>query len=150
MMLLRKTFLSNSLNVMLCKLWLQHQSLCHTMSTLLTVSQSQFKLNSEDCYSRVLYNFIITNSLTWQHELRTHWAHHCCSYRNWRKTQNTMSVREESDKHHIKWLCMHCENNSHFIKNCKLLSAVWSHIINIVTAETVKKTTEEEKNSKKE
>ncbi len=45
---------------------------------------------------------------------------------------------------------MYCEDNSYFIKNCKLLSAVWSCVINIVTAETVKKTTEEEKNSEKE
>ncbi len=33
---------------------------------------------------------------------------------------------------------MHCEDNSHFIKNCKLLSAVWSCVINVVSAETVK------------
>jgi hypothetical protein len=44
---------------------------------------------------------------------------------------------------------MHCRDNDHFIKNCKLLSAVQSCIINVVTAETVKKTTEEEKNSKR-
>jgi hypothetical protein len=49
----------------------------------------------------------------------------------------------------MKQLYMHCEDNSHFIKNCKLLSAVQSHIINVVTAETVKKVTEEEKNSEK-
>jgi len=53
-------------------------------------------------------------------------------------------------EHHTKQLCMHCKDNDHFIKNCKLLSAVQSHIINVVAAETVKKTTEEEKNSKKE
>jgi len=45
---------------------------------------------------------------------------------------------------------MHCKDNSHFIKNCKLLSAVQSCVINVITAETVKKTTEEEKNSEKE
>ncbi len=53
-------------------------------------------------------------------------------------------------KCHTKWLCMHCKDNGHFIKNCKLLPAVWSCIINVAAAETVKKTTEEEKNSKKE
>jgi len=53
-------------------------------------------------------------------------------------------------KHHTKQLCMHCENNDHFIKNCKLLPAVQPCIINVVTAETVKKVTEEEKNSEKE
>jgi len=45
---------------------------------------------------------------------------------------------------------MHCKDNDHFIKNCKFLSAVQPHIINVVTAETVKKTTEKEKNSEKE
>ncbi len=53
-------------------------------------------------------------------------------------------------KHHTKQLYMHCEDNDHFIKNCKLLSAVQSCVINVVTAETVKKTTEKEKNSEKE
>jgi len=45
---------------------------------------------------------------------------------------------------------MHCRDNSHFIKNCKLLSAVQSYVINVAAAETVKKLTEEEKNSEKE
>jgi len=53
-------------------------------------------------------------------------------------------------EHHTKQLCMHCEDNDHFIKNCKLLSAVQSYTINVVTTETVKKATEEEKNSEKE
>ncbi len=44
---------------------------------------------------------------------------------------------------------MHCENNSHFIKNCKFLFAVQSCVINVVTAETVKKMTAEEENSEK-
>ncbi len=52
-------------------------------------------------------------------------------------------------EHHTKQLCMHCRNNDHFIKNCKLLSAVQSCIINVAAAETVKKVTEEEKNLKK-
>ncbi len=45
---------------------------------------------------------------------------------------------------------MHCKDNSHFIKNCKFLSAVWSCIINVVTAEIMKKMIEEEKNLEKE
>jgi len=53
-------------------------------------------------------------------------------------------------KHHMKQLCMHCEDNGHFIKDCKLLPAVQSCIINVAAAETVKKTTEKEKNSEKE
>jgi len=53
-------------------------------------------------------------------------------------------------KCHMKQLCMHCKDNDHFIKNCKLLPVVQSCIINVAAAKTVKKTTEEEKNSKKE
>jgi len=53
-------------------------------------------------------------------------------------------------KHHTKQLCMHCRDNDHFIKNCKLLSAVQPCVINVAAAETVKKTTEEKKNLKKE
>jgi len=53
-------------------------------------------------------------------------------------------------EHHMKQLCMHCKDNGHFIKNCKLLPAVQSCVINVAAAETVKKTTEEEKNSEKE
>jgi len=53
-------------------------------------------------------------------------------------------------KHHTKQLCMHCKDNDHFIKNCKLLPAVQPYIINVAAAETVKKATEEEKNSEKE
>jgi len=45
---------------------------------------------------------------------------------------------------------MHCRDNDHFIKDCKLLPVVQSHVINVVTAETVKKATEEKKNSEKE
>ncbi len=58
--------------------------------------------------------------------------------------------KKKVTEHCMKWLCMHCKDNDHFIKNCKLLSAVQSYVINVVTAETVKKTTEEEKNSEKE
>jgi len=53
-------------------------------------------------------------------------------------------------EHHMKQLCMCCKDNGHFIKNCKLLPAVQSCVINVTAAETVKKTTEEEKNSEKE
>jgi hypothetical protein len=135
--------MSSDCHLNLCVVWWVHY--------LATAGQSQLKLNSKDCYSRVLYdNYHHHTTVSHrQHELRTHWAHHCCSYRNWRETQSTMSVREESDRTLYKKLCMHCKDNDHFIKNCKLLSAVWSCIINVIAAETVKKTTEEEKNSEK-
>jgi hypothetical protein len=62
--------------------------------------------------------------------------------------QSTMSVREESDKTLYETTMHALQDNDHFIKNCKLLSAVQSCIIN-VAAETVKKTTEEKKTQKK-
>jgi len=45
---------------------------------------------------------------------------------------------------------MHCKDNSHFIKNCKLLSVIQPCVINVVAAATVKKVTEEAENSEKE
>ncbi len=83
---------------------------------------------------------------------------------NWELTEHTIVTAIKTEerhraqwvsekkvtKHHTKQLCMHCRDNSHFIKNCKLLPAVQSCVINIVTAETVKKTTEEKENSEKE
>ncbi len=83
---------------------------------------------------------------------------------NWEPTEHIIVVVTETEErhkaqwvsekkvaeHHTKQLCMHCEDNDHFIKNCKLLSAVQSYTINVVTTETVKKATEEEKNSEKE
>ncbi len=83
---------------------------------------------------------------------------------NWEPTEHTIVTVTETEerhraqwmsekkvaKHHTKQLCMHCKDNDHFIKNCKLLSAVQPCAINVVTAETVKKATEEEKNSEKE
>ncbi len=83
---------------------------------------------------------------------------------NWKLTEHTIVVVTETEerhraqwvsekkvmKHCTKQLCMHCRDNDHFIKNCKFLPAVWSCVINVVTAETVKKTTEEKKNSEKE
>jgi len=83
---------------------------------------------------------------------------------NWESTEHIIVAVTETEerhraqwvsekkvaKHHTKQLCMHCRDNDHFIKNCKLLPAVQSCVINVTAAETVKKTTEEEKNSKKE
>ncbi len=82
---------------------------------------------------------------------------------NWEPTEHTIvTVTETKERHraqwvsekkvtehHMKQLCMHCKDNDNFIKNCKLLPVIQSCVINVVTAETVKKTTEEEKNSKK-
>ena len=80
---------------------------------------------------------------------------------NWELIEHIIVAATETEKRHraqwvsvtkhcMKQLCMYCKDNSHFIKNCKLLPAVWSYVINIAAAETVKKTTEETKNLKKE
>ncbi len=83
---------------------------------------------------------------------------------NWEPTGHTIVTVTETEerhraqwvsekkvaKHHTKQLCMRCRGNDHFIKDCKLLPVVWPCVINVAAAETVKKTTEEEKNSKKE
>jgi hypothetical protein len=94
----KKTFLSNSLDttlmwalivISICVVWWVHY--------LATAGQSQLKLNSEGCYSRALYNNYhhhATVSLE-QHELRTHWAHHCHSYRNWRETEHNECQRRK-------------------------------------------------------
>jgi hypothetical protein len=50
-----------------------------------------------------------------------------------------MSVREESDETSYETNACTAKDNDHFIKNCKLLSAVQSCVINVVAAETVKK-----------
>jgi len=83
---------------------------------------------------------------------------------DWELTEHIIvTVTETEERHRAQWvsekkvteccmkqLCMRCRDNDHFIKDCKLLPAVWSCIINVAAAETVKKTTEKEKNSKKE
>jgi hypothetical protein len=85
-MLLRKHFLITVLmqyshsfdcHLNLCVVWWVHY--------LATVSQSQ-QTWFRGCYSRVLYDnyYHHTTVLHRQHKLRTHWAHHCHSYRNWR------------------------------------------------------------------
>jgi hypothetical protein len=96
----KKTFLSNSLDVTLmssdchlnlCVVWWVHY--------LATVSQSQLKLNSEGCYSRVLYNnYIITQQ---SHTDNMNWElteHIIVTATETEERQSTMSVREESDR----------------------------------------------------
>jgi len=59
---------------------------------------------------------------------------------NWESTEHvSMTVAKTEKKHRAQWvsekkvtechtkqLCMQCEENEHFIKECKLLSIIWS------------------------
>ncbi len=150
----KKTFLNNSLNAILTQAlivisisvlydeyiillqWVSHnlnliqkaatQECCMT-TTIITQQSYTDNINWE------LIEHIIVTATETEERCRAQWVSEkkvvkCCT----------------------KWLCMHCRDNDHFIKNCKLLSAVWPHIINVAAVETVKKMTEEEKNSEKE
>jgi len=100
----------------------------YCMTTIIITQQSH--LNNKDWE---LTEHIIVTATKTEERHRTQWV-----------------SEKKVTKHHMKWLCMHCEDNRHFIKNCKFLSAVQPHIINVTAAETVKKVTEEEENSEKE
>jgi len=100
---------------------------CHMTTTIITQQSHTDNINWE-----LIRHIIVTVTET-EERHRAQWV-----------------SEKKVTKHYMKQLCMHCRDNDHFIKNCKLLSAVWSCTINVVTIETVKKTIEEEKNSEKE
>ncbi len=100
---------------------------CHTTTTIITQQSHMNNMNWE------LTEHIIVTATETEERHRAQW----------------MSEKKVT-KHHMKQLCMHCRDNSHFIKNCNLLSVIWSYVINIVAAETVKKITEKKKNSEEE
>ncbi len=150
----KKTFLSNSLNVTLMQALIVFSISVLYDEYITLLQQVSYNLNSiqkavtQEC---CMTTIIITqqfhlNNMNWEpteHIIVTA-----------TKTEERCRAQWVSEKKvtecHTKQLCMHCKDNSHFIKNCKLLPAVWSHIINVIAAETVKKTTEEEENSEKE
>ncbi len=150
----KKTFLNNSLDATLMQAlivisisvlydeyiillqWISHNlnsiqkavtQECYTTTTIITQQSHMNNMNWE------LIEHIIVTATETEEKHRAQWV-----------------SEKKVTKHHIKWQCMCCKDNSHFIKNCKLLLAVQSCIINVVSAETVKKMTEEEKNSEKE
>ncbi len=150
----KKTFLSNSLDTTL-------------MWALIVTSISVLYDEYITLLQRVSHNLnLIQKTVTQEHcttsIIITQQSH--TNNMNWELTEHIIVAVTETEerhraqwmsekkvtKHHTKQLCMHCEDNDHFIKNCKLLPAVQSCVINVVAAETVKKTTEEEKNLKKE
>ncbi len=150
----KKTFLNNSLNTTL--MWALIVTLISVLYDEYSILLQRVSHNLNSIQKAVTQECHTTTTTIMQ---QSH-----TNNMNWELTEHRVVTVTETEKrcraqwvsekkvanHHMKWLCMHCKDNDHFIKNCKLLSAVQSCVINIVTAETVKKTTEEKKNSEKE
>ncbi len=150
----KKTFLSNSLDVTLTQALIVISISVSYNEYIILLQQVNYNLNSiqkavtQECC-------MITIIITQQSHVNN---------MNWELTEHIIVAASETEERHkaqwvsekkvaehcTKQLCMHCENNDHFIKNCKLLPVVWSCVINVIAAETVKKMIEEEKNSEKE
>ncbi len=150
----KKTFLSNSLDITL--MWaLIATSISVLYDEYITLLQwVSHNLNSiqkavtQECHMTTI---IITQQ---SHTDNMNWEpteHIIVAVTETEERHRAQWVSEKKvTEHHMKQLCMRCEDNSHFIKDCKFLPAVQSCVINVVAAETVKKTTEKEKNSEKE
>ncbi len=150
----KKTFLSNSLDVMLTQA-LVATSIPVSYDEYITLLQ-QVSHNLDSIQKAVTQECHTTTAIITQ---QSH-----TDNMNWELTEHAIvTATETEERHRAQWvsekevaechtkqLCMHCEDNGHFIKDCKLLPAVWPHVINVVAAETVKKATEEKKNSEKE
>ncbi len=150
----KKTFLSNSLDTTLMQA-LVVTSISVSYDEYITLLQ-RVSHNLDSIQKAVTQECCMTTTTTTQ---QSH-----LNNMNWELIEHIIVAVTETEERHraqwvsekkvakccTKWLCMRCRDNDHFIKDCKLLPAVWSCVINVVAAETVKKTTEEEKNSEKE
>ncbi len=150
----KKTFLSNSLDVMLT------QALIATLISALydeyIILLQQVSYNLKSIQKTATQKCcMITIIITQQ-------SH--SDFMNWEAIEHiSVTATETEEKHKAQWvsekkvtehctkqLCMQCEENRHFIKECKLLSTVWPWIINVTVAETVKKVMKTDENLKKE
>jgi len=150
----KKTFLSNSLDTTL--MWalivISISVLYDEYITLLQwVSHNLDSIQKAVTQERCMTTIIITQQ---SHSDNMNWElieHIIVTVTETEERRRAQWVSEKKMvKHHTKQLCMHCKDNGHFIKDCKLLPAVQPCAINVAAAETVKKATEEEKNSEKE
>jgi len=150
----KKTFLSNSLNTTLMQalivtsisvLYDEYSILLQWVSHNLNSIQ---KAVTQECHTTttIIMQQSHTNNMNWEPT-----EHIIVTATETEERRRAQWVSEKKMTNcHTKQLCMCCRDNDHFIKNCKLLPAVWPYIINVIAAETVKKVTEEEKNSEKE
>jgi len=150
----KKTFLNNSLNVMLT--WVLIATLISVLYDEYIILLQQVSYNLKSIQKTVTQKCcMITIIITQQ-------SH--SDFMNWEvikhisvtavKTEEKCKAQWVSEKKVTecctKQLCMQCEESKHFIKECKLLLTVQPWIINVTAAETVKKVMKTDKNSKKE
>jgi len=150
----KKTFLSNSLNVMLT------QAL---VATSIPVSYNKYiTLLQQVSHNLKLIQKAATQKCHMITIIITQQSH--SDFMNWEATEHvSVTVTKTEEKHRAQWvsekkvtecytkqLCMQCEESRHFVKECKLLSAVQPWIINVTAVETVKKVIKTDENSKKE
>ncbi len=150
----KKTFLSNSLDVMLT--WaLIATSIPVSYNEYITLLQ-QVSHNLKSIQKAVTQERCMTTTIITQ---QSH-----TDFMNWEPIKHvSVTAAETEKKHRAQWvsekkvtkrhtkqLCMQCEESEHFIKECKLLTTVQPQTINVTAAETAKKTTETDENSEKE
>jgi len=125
----KKTFLSNSLNTTLMQALIVISISVSYDEYIILLQQVSHNLNS--IQKAVIQECCMTTTIITQ---QSH-----TNNMNWELTEHIIVTATETEerhraqwvsekkvtKHHMKQLCMHCEDNSHFIKDCKLLSAVW-------------------------
>jgi len=150
----KKTFLSNSLDVML--MW------ALIATSIFVLYDEYITLLQQVSYNLKLIQKTATQKCCIITIIITQQSH--SDFMNWEVIKHiSVTVTETEEKHREQWmsekkvtecstkqLCMQCEESRHFVKECKLLLTVWSWIINVTAAETVKKVIKTDENLKKE